>query len=173
MWNGTVFSEKRSKSRSQRSVQKYQYFEWGSTLNLDRFKIIIFQYIMCEPFRYWKEGLTKLNVNLWEIRWKFKCRRSMSYTPLQNTPRVSQHSATIRWRRKGLLWNGSAEGQFWTLVFHANEVILTYTDGYKEGGILDFLCNLRGYCTPNQKLACFVLYLKIINTFLKIIYPIL
>ena len=23
------------------------------------------------------------------------------------------------------------------------------------------------YCTPNQKLACFVLYLKIINTFLK------
>ena len=28
---------------------------------------------------------------------------------------------------------------------------------------------LKGYCTPNQKLACFVLYLKIINTFLKII----
>ena len=26
--------------------------------------------------------------------------------------------------------------------------------------------SLRG-CTPNQKLACFVLYLKIINTFLK------
>ena len=26
---------------------------------------------------------------------------------------------------------------------------------------------LRGYCTPYQKLACFVLYLKIINTFLK------
>ena len=26
---------------------------------------------------------------------------------------------------------------------------------------------LTGYCTPNQKLACFVLYLKIINTFLK------
>ena len=25
----------------------------------------------------------------------------------------------------------------------------------------------RGYCTPIQKLACFVLYLKIINTFLK------
>ena len=24
-----------------------------------------------------------------------------------------------------------------------------------------------GYCTPNQKLACFVLYLKIIDTFLK------
>ena len=23
------------------------------------------------------------------------------------------------------------------------------------------------HCTPNQKLACFVLYLKIINTFLK------
>ena len=27
---------------------------------------------------------------------------------------------------------------------------------------------LQGYCTTNQKLACFVLYLKIINTFLKI-----
>ena len=26
---------------------------------------------------------------------------------------------------------------------------------------------LRGYCTRNQKLACFVFYLKIINTFLK------
>ena len=31
------------------------------------------------------------------------------------------------------------------------------------------MCNiaLRGACFPNQKLACFVLYLKIINTFLK------
>ena len=29
---------------------------------------------------------------------------------------------------------------------------------------------LRGNCTPNQKLACFVLYFKIIHTFLKIIY---
>ena len=28
---------------SQRSMQKYQYFEWGSTLNLDGFKMIIFQ----------------------------------------------------------------------------------------------------------------------------------
>ena len=27
--------------------------------------------------------------------------------------------------------------------------------------------SLRGNCTPNQKLACFLLYLKIINTFLK------
>ena len=26
---------------------------------------------------------------------------------------------------------------------------------------------LRGYCNPNQRLAYFVLYLKIINTFLK------
>ena len=56
MWNSTAFSEKRSESRSQR-LQKHQYFEWGSTLNLDGFKIIIFQYI-CEPLRYWKEGLT-------------------------------------------------------------------------------------------------------------------
>ena len=30
--------------------------------------------------------------------------------------------------------------------------------------------SLKGYCTPNQKLACFVLYLKIINTFLKKLY---
>ena len=64
MWNSTAFSEKRSESRSTRSMQKYQYFEWGSTLNLDGFKIIIFQYIICEPFRSWKEGLVKLNVNL-------------------------------------------------------------------------------------------------------------
>ena len=27
--------------------------------------------------------------------------------------------------------------------------------------------SLREYCTPNQKLASFVLYLKIMNTFLK------
>ena len=27
--------------------------------------------------------------------------------------------------------------------------------------------DLRGYCTSYQKLACFVLYLKIINNFLK------
>ena len=26
---------------------------------------------------------------------------------------------------------------------------------------------LRGKCTPNQKLTCFELYLKIVNTFLK------
>ena len=30
-----------------------------------------------------------------------------------------------------------------------------------------FLSSLRGNCTPNQKIACFLLYLKIINTFLK------
>ena len=29
------------------------------------------------------------------------------------------------------------------------------------------LIGLRGNCTPNQKLASFVLYLKIINIFLK------
>ena len=81
MWNSAAFSEKRSESRSQRSMQKYQYFEWGSTLNLDGFKIIIFQYVICEPFRSWKEGLAKLDVNLWEIWRKFKCRRSMSYPP--------------------------------------------------------------------------------------------
>ena len=26
---------------------------------------------------------------------------------------------------------------------------------------------VKGYCTPDQKLLCFVLYLKIANTFLK------
>ena len=29
---------------------------------------------------------------------------------------------------------------------------------------------LRGICTPDQKLACFVFYPKIFNTFLKMIY---
>ena len=81
MWNSTAFSEKRSESRSTRSMQNYQYFEWGSTLNLDGFKIIIFQYIICEPFRSWKDGLVKLDVNLWEIWRKFKCRRSASGPP--------------------------------------------------------------------------------------------
>ena len=51
MWNSTAFTEKRSESRSQRSMQKYQYLEWGSTLNRDGFKIITFQYMICEPFR--------------------------------------------------------------------------------------------------------------------------
>ena len=31
----------------------------------------------------------------------------------------------------------------------------------------EFFNCLRGYCTSYQKLACFVLYLKIINNFLK------
>ena len=35
-----------------------------------------------------------------------------------------------------------------------------------EGPGLNLL-SISGYCTPNQKLACFVLYLKIINTLLK------
>ena len=34
---------------------------------------------------------------------------------------------------------------------------------------LHILYSLRGYYTPNQNLACFVLYLKIINNFMKII----
>ena len=32
---------------------------------------------------------------------------------------------------------------------------------------------IRGYCTPKQKLSCFVFYLKIINTFMKNIICIL
>ena len=36
------------------------------------------------------------------------------------------------------------------------------------GGLnLSGIAQLRRYCTPNQKLACFVRYLKIINTFLE------
>ena len=39
----------------------------------------------------------------------------------------------------------------------------------KKGG--EVLClRLRRYYTPNLKLACFVRYLKIINTFWKIMY---
>ena len=83
MWYSTAFSEKRSESRSQCSMQKYQYFVWGSTLNLNGFKIIIFQCIICEPFRSWKEGSAKLDVNPWGIWRKFKCRRSMFYPPAQ------------------------------------------------------------------------------------------
>ena len=33
--------------------------------------------------------------------------------------------------------------------------------------ILAHLNVLRGYCTPNLELACFVCYLKIVNTFMK------
>ena len=36
-------------------------------------------------------------------------------------------------------------------------------------GLKFWTFSLRGNCTPNQKLACFVLYFKMINTFLKII----
>ena len=38
---------------------------------------------MYEPFGSWKEGLAKLDVNLWETWRKFRCRRSLSY-PLLN-----------------------------------------------------------------------------------------
>ena len=41
---------------------------------------------------------------------------------------------------------------------------------YGIGGLGNDNDKLKGYCTPNQKLACFVLYLKIINNSLKIIY---
>ena len=37
-----------------------------------------------------------------------------------------------------------------------------YTSFYTSGPYIK-----GGNCTPNQKLACFVIYLKIINTFLK------
>ena len=33
--------------------------------------------------------------------------------------------------------------------------------------IFKLLFLLRGYCTPNLELACFVCYLKIVNTFMK------
>ena len=35
------------------------------------------------------------------------------------------------------------------------------------GKVLGSFLGLKGELHPNQKLACFVLYLKIINTFLK------
>ena len=106
MWNSTAFSEKRSESRSSRSMQKYQYFEWGSTLNLDGFKIIIFQYIICEPFRFWKEGLVKLDVNLWEIWRKFKCRRRMSYSPPPARMLVlnAKHPPSQFWLKRPFVW---------------------------------------------------------------------
>ena len=58
MWNNTAFSEKRSESRSQCSMQKYQYFEWGSTMNLDGFKIIIISIHNLYPIIpiYWEFG---------------------------------------------------------------------------------------------------------------------
>ena len=34
----------------------------------------------------------------------------------------------------------------------------------------DFMFTLRGYCTSNLRLACLVHYVKIINTFQKIMY---
>ena len=37
-------------------MQKYQYYEWGSALNLDGFKIIIFQYIICEHKNVQSQG---------------------------------------------------------------------------------------------------------------------
>ena len=49
---------------------------------------------------------------------------------------------------------------------HGNFVIVTFWVILEHILILD----LEGYNTPNQKLVCFVLYLKIINTFWKIIY---
>ena len=36
-----------------------------------------------------------------------------------------------------------------------------------SGSLISKNQSLRGYCTPSQKLACFVLFLKIIDTFLK------
>ena len=53
----------------------------------------IFQYIICEPFRSWKRGLAKLDVNLWEIWRKFKCRRSMSYPLVWCTPSIAPLTA--------------------------------------------------------------------------------
>ena len=40
----------------------------------------------------------------------------------------------------------------------------------KFGHSVEDIMYLSEYYTRNQKLACFVLYLKIINTFLKMIY---
>ena len=48
----------------------------------------------------------------------------------------------------------------WTLLVHSFMI-------YQKDNAITKVEHLEGNCTPNQKLACFVLYLKIINTFLK------
>ena len=47
------------------------------------------------------------------------------------------------------------------------QYLLKSTEIAMWGGDVHWVSPLRGYYTPNQKLACFVLYLKIINTFLQ------
>ena len=42
-------------------MQKYQYFEWGSNFNLDGFKMIIFQYIICEHKTFKVRGTSVAN----------------------------------------------------------------------------------------------------------------
>ena len=79
----------------------------GSTLNFNGFKITIFQYIICEPFRSWKEGLVKLDVNLWEIWRKFKCRRSASgpswsLDPTRGPPSAALAKIVPRIRPRGV-----------------------------------------------------------------------
>ena len=54
-------------------------------------------------------------------------------------------------------------------VLHTNTRSILNQNSYKLGFILPYV-NLRGYYTPDQKLVYFVLYLKIISTFLKMIY---
>ena len=46
------------------------------------------------------------------------------------------------------------------------KIILNYID-FRKAEQFSPNQSLRGYCTSNQKLACFVLYLKIFKTFLK------
>ena len=45
--------------------------------------------------------------------------------------------------------------------------IIFITGTLYHSHILPWMTYLRGYCTPNQKLAWFVLYFKMINTFMK------
>ena len=150
MWNSTAFSEKHSESRSTSSMQKYQYFEWGSTLNLDGFKIIIFQYIICEPFRSRKEGLVKLNVNLWEIWRKFKCHRSTSAPP---PPRINVSTCIVQMKKKKVSMVGN-DGNIFKKILH----IISSLSHWK----LSFVYELSSFCFVCMFVCLFVFSLFLV-----------
>ncbi len=83
-----VQCEKRSKNSSRYNFWKYRYFKWGSFLNPNGFKFVIFLYILCETFRSKQAEFTKFRVNLWEIWGKFKCRKNRVRPPLKNWTRL-------------------------------------------------------------------------------------
>ena len=52
-------------------------------------------------------------------------------------------------------------------IRHLAATIWTIFEVQKQYKTEEFVTSLRGCCTPNQNLARFMLYLKIINTFKK------